>query len=84
MIVQEIRALSMIKSHHIELCLHVSLAGRYTRLPFRPATVGDMFPQNIDEIFKEFSKVFGIVDDIIIVGYDANNRDHDKALKRVM
>ena len=43
-----------------------------------------MFQQKIDEIFKDLPNVFGITDDILVVGYDANGRDHDKTLTGVM
>ena len=36
-----------------------------------------MFQQMIDEIFKYVPNVFGIEDDILIIGYDADGRDHD-------
>ena len=34
-----------------------------------------------DEIFKYLPKVFGVVDDILIVGYDADGRNHKNTLK---
>ena len=37
--------------------------------------------QKIDEIFKDLMDVFGIAEDILIVGYDTNGRDHDKTVK---
>ena len=55
--------------------------GRYRliRLPFRVAPAGGMFQQKIDEIFKDVPYVFGIADDILIVWYDADSRDHNRA-----
>ena len=38
--------------------------------------MGDMFWWRTDEIFKGLSSVFGIANDILIIGYDANGRDH--------
>ena len=38
----------------------------------------------IDEIFKEMPNLFDIEDDILIVVYDADGRDHDKTLRHVM
>ena len=46
-------------------------------------TAGNIFQDKIDEIFK-FPNVFGIVDDILIVSYDADGRDHNRALRWVM
>ena len=43
--------------------------------------VGDMFQWKIDEIFKDLPNVFGIADDMLIVDYDADGRDHDRTLK---
>ena len=37
-----------------------------------------MFQCKIDKIFKDIPHVFGIADDIVIVGYDKNCHDHDK------
>ena len=36
----------------------------------------------MDEIFKELSNVFSIADDILIVGYEADGKDHDETLQR--
>ena len=33
-----------------------------------------MFQDKIDEIFKDLPNVFGIVDDILVVGYDDDER----------
>ena len=38
----------------------------------------------IIEVYKGLLNVFGIVDDIIIVGYDADGRDYDRMLRQVM
>ena len=51
---------------------------RYKRLPYGAAPTGDMF--QIDEIFKNLPNVFGIADDILIVGYDIAGKDHDEML----
>ena len=57
---------------------------RFTRLLFEVGPIGDMFQQKIDEISKDVPNVFGIADDILIVGYNADGRDHDKTLKKVI
>ena len=51
---------------------------RYKRLPFGVAPTGDMFQCKIDEIFKDLPNAFGIADDILVVGYNADGKDHDK------
>ena len=43
-----------------------------------------MFQQKIDEIIKDLSNVFGIGNNTLIVGYNADSRDHEKTLKWVM
>ena len=53
---------------------------RYKRLPFGTAPTGDMFQCKIDETFKNLSNVFGMADDILVVGYDTDGRGHDKML----
>ena len=42
----------------------------YKHLPFGAAPVGNMFQCKIDEIFNNIPNVFGIVDDILVIGYD--------------
>ena len=48
------------------------------------APAGDMFQCKIDEFFKELPNVFGIANNIEIVGNDADDRDCDRALTGVM
>ena len=49
----------------------------FIRLLFRMAVLGDIFQQIINEMFKGLPNVFGIADDTLIVGYDADGRDCD-------
>ena len=42
------------------------------------------FQQKIDEIFSDLPNVFGIADDILVVGYDSDGKDHDKTLWQVI
>ena len=35
----------------------------------------------IDDIFQELHNIFGIADDILIVGYDDDGKDHDRILR---
>ena len=53
---------------------------RYKRLPFGAATTGDMFQHKIDKIFRNLPNVFGIVDDILVVGYDFDGKHLDEML----
>ena len=54
----------------------------FTRLPFGVASSSDMFQQNVNEIFKDLPDVFGNGDDSVIVGYDADSKDHDRTLRQ--
>ena len=54
------------------------------RLPFGLAPTGDMFQQKIDKILKNLPDVFGIADDILVVGYDTDGKDHDEMLQKVL
>ena len=40
-----------------------------------------MFQHKIDEIFSDMPNVFGIMDDILVMGYDDNGADHGADLK---
>ena len=42
-----------------------------------PAAV-DMFQKNVDEFFHGIANIFGIIDDILIAGFDELGRDHDE------
>ena len=43
-----------------------------------------MFQRKIDEIFKDLPIVFGITDDISLVGYDRDGKDPEDTLQRVL
>ena len=51
------------------------------QVPFGVVPAVDIIQQKINEIFTDLPKVFDIVDDILIVGYSADDRDHDNPLK---
>ena len=53
---------------------------RYKWLPFGAALAGNMVQRKIDEIFKDILNVFGIADDILVAGYEADGKDHDKTV----
>ena len=56
----------------------------YKHLPFRTAPVGDMFQCKIDEIFSDMPNVFGIMDKILVIGYDEDGADHDATVHKVL
>ena len=43
-----------------------------------------MFQWKIDEIFNDMPNVFGITDDILVIGYDKDDADHDEALYKML
>ena len=57
---------------------------RYKWLPFRAMPAGDMFQCKIDEIFNDMPNVFGIADNILVIGYDKDGTDHDEAVYKVL
>ena len=48
------------------------------------ALAGDMFQRKIDEIFKDLSNVFGIADDILVTGYEADGKYHDETVWKML
>ena len=55
----------------------------FIKLPFRVVPAGDIYQCKIDETFKGLPNVFGIADDVLILQYDADCRDHN-TLTQVM
>ena len=43
-----------------------------------------MFQHKIDEIFNDMPNVFGITDDILVIGYDQDGTDHNEAVYNVL
>ena len=56
----------------------------YKLLPFKAVPAGDMFQYKIDEICNDMPNVFGIADDILVIGYDKDGTDHDEAVYNVL
>ena len=54
------------------------------RLPFGAAQAGDVFQKKIDETVTGIPNVFGIVDDILMAGFDGYGKDHDEMLEMVL
>ena len=55
---------------------------QYKHLPFGAAPVVDMFQCKIDEIFSDMPNVFGIIDDILVIGYDEDGVHYDVAVHK--
>ena len=62
------------------------LLGRYqyTRLPFGAVPTGNMFWGKTDQLFNDIPHVFSTADDILILHFDADGRDHDERLENVL
>ena len=43
-----------------------------------------MFQHKMVNIFNDIPNVFGIADDILVIGYDKNKADHDEAVYSVL
>ena len=52
----------------------------YQHLPFGAVSAGNMLQCKINEIFNDMPNLFGIVDDILVIGYDKDRADHNKAV----
>ena len=44
----------------------------------------DMFQQKIDKILNNLPNVCGILDHILVVGYEYDGKDHDDTLQKVI
>ena len=53
---------------------------RYNALLFWATPAGDMFERKIDKIFKDLPNIFGIMGNILVVGYEADGKDHGETL----
>ena len=53
---------------------------QYKWLLLRATLAGNMFQWKIDKIFSDMPNVFGIADDILVIGYDKDGADHDEAV----
>ena len=57
---------------------------RYRHLPFRGVSVDDMFQCKIDETFNDIPNVFGIADNILVIGYKKDGTDHNENVYKVL
>ena len=57
---------------------------QYKCLPLWAVPVCDMFQCKIDEIFNDMPNLFGIADDILVIGYNKDGADHDEAVYHVL
>ena len=57
---------------------------RYKQLPFGAAPAGDIFQCKIDKIFNDMPNIFGIMDDILVIGYDDDGTDHNERVHKLL
>ena len=57
---------------------------RYKSLPFGAVPMGNMFQHKIDETFNDLPNVFGIADNILVIGHDKDRTDHDETVNKVL
>ena len=56
----------------------------YKHLLFGASLAGYIIQRKIDEIFNDITNVFGIADDILVIGYNKDEADHDEAVYSVL
>ena len=57
---------------------------QYKCLLFGAVPVGNMFQCKIDKIFNDMPNVFGIADNILVIGDEKDGADHDEAVYTVL
>ena len=63
------------KSSYLTTFVYQFGRSRYVRLPFGAAPAGNMFQRKIAEKFKNIPNIFGIPDDLLVVGYNGSGMD---------
>ena len=53
-------------------------------MPFGATVAGDVFERKLDEHFGKLKQVIIITDDIMVVGYKPDHRDHDQAFTSLL
>ena len=72
------------KDHYTSPHLHTNLADIVTRVCYLEQSHGIYVPKKKDKIFKDLPNVFGITDDILALGHDREDKDHDDTLQKVL
>ena len=57
---------------------------RFTVMPFRASVAGDVFQWKLDSIFLNLENFMIIADDIMVIGYQEDDQDHDKAFTQLL
>ena len=53
-------------------------------MPFEATVAGDVFQWKLDSIFLNLENVMIIADDIMVMGYQEDKQDHDKAFTHLL
>ena len=53
-------------------------------MPFRATVAGNVLQCKLDSIFLNLDNVMIITDDIMVIGYQEDERDHDKAFTQLL
>ena len=73
------------RNPHICLPLNAHLASISINVyHFGAVPAGDMLQCKIYKIVSDMPNVFGITDDILVIGYNADGADHDAAVHKVL
>ena len=57
---------------------------RFTVMPFGATVASDVFQRKLDSIFLHLENVMIIADDIMVIGYQEDERDHDNAFTKLI
>ena len=57
---------------------------RFTVMPVRATVAGDVFQRKLDSIFFNLENVMIIADNIMVIGYQGDEWDHDKAFTQLL
>ena len=53
-------------------------------VPLRAAPTGDMLQKKTDELLTGMPNVFSMADDILIAGFDMQDKHHNETLNKVL
>ena len=53
-------------------------------MPFRASVAGDVFQRKLDSIFLNLENVMIAADNIMVIGYQEDELDHDKAFTQLL
>ena len=53
-------------------------------MPFRATVASDVFQRKVDSIFLNLENVMIIEDDIMVIGYQEDEQDHDIAFMKLL